>query len=93
MGFPPLEIQYRFTTLNYIEFSEVFYKKALVRPWGYRIKVQLKGARSLSDLGLIDCGKASFGRIFRSFSLNSYGYSPQTIEKSASNRLSLVTIA
>jgi hypothetical protein len=49
--------------------------------------------RSLSDLGLIYCGKAGFGQIFRSFSLNSYGYSPQTIEKSASNRLSLATIA
>jgi hypothetical protein len=50
-------------------------------------------ARSLSDLGLIYCGKAGFGQISRSFSLNSYGYSPQTIEKSASNRLSLPTIA
>jgi hypothetical protein len=36
--------------------------------------------RSLSDLGLIDCGKAGFGQIYLSFSLNSYGYSPQTIE-------------
>jgi hypothetical protein len=49
--------------------------------------------RSLSDLGLIYCGKTGFGQISRSFSLNSYGYSPQTIEKSASNRLSLATIA
>jgi len=38
-------------------------------------------ARNLSDLGLIYCEKAGFGQIFRSFSLNSYGYSPQTIEK------------
>jgi hypothetical protein len=50
-------------------------------------------SRSLSDLGLIYCGKAGFEQISRSFSLNSYGYSPQTIEKSASNRLSLATIA
>jgi hypothetical protein len=49
------------------------------------------GFRSLSDLGLIDFGKAGFGQIFRSFSLNSYGYSPQTIEKSASNWLSLAS--
>jgi hypothetical protein len=48
---------------------------------------------SLSNLGLIDFGKAGFGQIFRSLSLNSYGYSPQTIEKSASNRISLATIA
>ncbi|HKX55226.1 MAG TPA: hypothetical protein VJN01_03960, partial [Xanthomonadales bacterium] len=29
------------------------------------------GTRSLSDLTLIYCGKAGFGHIFRSFSLNS----------------------
>ncbi len=28
-GLSPLETQYRFATLNYIEFSEVFYEKAL----------------------------------------------------------------
>ncbi len=49
--------------------------------------------RSLSDLGLIYCGKPGFGQIFRSFSSNSYSYSPQTIEKSASNHLSLAMIA
>jgi hypothetical protein len=48
---------------------------------------QLSG--SLSDLGLIYCGKAGFGQIFRSFSLNSYGYSLPTIGKSAANRLFL----
>jgi hypothetical protein len=57
------------------------------------IKIVKCGARSLSDLGLIYCGKAGFGQISRSFSLNSYSYSPQTIGKSASNRLSLATIA
>ncbi|MEO8777579.1 MAG: hypothetical protein ABI389_02800, partial [Rhodanobacter sp.] len=30
-----------------------------------------------------------FGQLFRSFSLNSYGYSPQTIEKPDSNPLCL----
>jgi hypothetical protein len=54
---------------------------------------EIRSPRSLSDLGLIYCGKAGFGQISRSFSLNSYGYSPQTIEKSASNRLSLATLA
>ena len=49
--------------------------------------------RSLSDLGRIYCGKAGFGQISRSFSLNSYGYSPQTIETFLSNRLSLAMIA
>ena len=34
-----------------------------------------------------------YGQNFRSFSLNSYSYSPQTIENSASNWLSLATIA
>jgi hypothetical protein len=29
MDFPPLETQYRFATFNYIEFSELFYEKAL----------------------------------------------------------------
>jgi tungstate transport system substrate-binding protein len=53
----------------------------------------LTGLRRLPDLGLIYYGKAGFGQIFRSFLLNSYGYSPQTIEKSASNCLSLATIA
>jgi hypothetical protein len=49
--------------------------------------------RSLSDLRLIYCGKADIGQIFRSFSSNSDGYSPQTIEKFDSIPLSLVTIA
>ncbi len=49
--------------------------------------------RSLSDLGLIYCEKAGFGQSSRSFSLNSDGYSPQTIETSASNHLALATIA
>ena len=34
--------------------------------------------RSLSDLGLIYGGKVGFGQIFRTFSLNRAGYSPQT---------------
>jgi hypothetical protein len=38
------------------------------------------GARRLSDLGLIYCGKVGSGKIVRSFSLNSDSYSPQTIE-------------
>jgi hypothetical protein len=50
-------------------------------------------ARSLSDLSLSNFGKAGFGQIFRTFSLNSYGYTPKAIEKSALNRLSLATIA
>ena len=33
-----------------------------------------------------------FGQIFRSFALHRHHYSPQTIEKSASNRQNLVTI-
>jgi hypothetical protein len=34
------------------------------------IRLQKPMSRSLSDLGLIDCGKAGFGQILRSFSLN-----------------------
>ncbi len=41
---------------------------------------------------LIYCVCAGFGQISRSFSFNSPHYSPQTIEKSASNRPNLVTI-
>jgi hypothetical protein len=37
MGFPPLETQYRFATFNYIEFSELFYEKALAWAEGKRI--------------------------------------------------------
>ena len=48
--------------------------------------------RSLSEIRLIYCGGAGFGHIFRSFSLNSPNYSPQTIEKFVSNRHHLVTI-
>ena len=48
-------------------------------------------ARSLSEIRLIYCGCAGFGQIFRSFSFNSPHYSPQTIEKSASNQRPLVT--
>ncbi len=44
-------------------------------------------------LGLNYRVKAGFGQISRFFSLNNDGYSPQTIEISASNRLSLATIA
>jgi hypothetical protein len=54
---------------------------------------QDKTPSSLSDLGLIYCGKADIGRNFRSISLNSYGYSPQLIENFASIPLSLATIA
>jgi len=50
-------------------------------------------SRSLSKIRLIYCGCAGFGQIFRSFSLNSHHYSPQTIEKSDSNQHNLVTIA
>jgi len=48
---------------------------------------------SLSDLGLSYCGKTDSGRILRSISSNSDGYSPQSIEKSDSIPLSLVTNA
>jgi len=41
---------------------------------------------------LIYYGCAGFDQISRSFSFNSSHYSPQTIEKSASNRPNLVTI-
>jgi hypothetical protein len=65
--------------------------------WDYgrddRLNTPSNAPRSLSDLGLIYYGKAGFGQISRSYSLNGYGYSPQTIKKSASNRLSLATIA
>jgi len=37
--------------------------------------------------------KSHFGQNIRSFSLNSYGYSPQTIENSVSNWLPLAMIA
>jgi len=64
------------------------------------IAIRRKGAvsswvvpRSLSDLGLSYCGKADIGRIFRSISSNSYGYSPQSIEKSDWIPLSIVTNA
>ncbi len=49
--------------------------------------------RSLSKIRLIYSGCAGFGQIFRSFSLNSPNYSPQTIEKSDSNQHPLATIA
>ncbi len=41
---------------------------------------------------MIYYGCAGFGQILRSFSLNRPHYSPQTIEKSVSNRHNLVTI-
>ena len=40
----------------------------------------------------IYCGRAGFGQIFRSFSLNRHHYSPQTIETSDSNQHPLATI-
>ena len=53
----------------------------------------LDALRSLSKIRRIYCGCAGFGQIFRSFSLNSHHYSPQTIEISDSNQTTLVTIA
>jgi len=53
----------------------------------------LDAPRSLSQIRQIYCGCAGFGQIFRSFSLNSPNYSPQTIETSDSNQHPLVTIA
>ena len=49
--------------------------------------------RSLSKIRRIYCGCAGGGQIFRSFSLHSPNYSPQTIETSDSNQHPLVTIA
>ncbi len=37
--------------------------------------------------------KPEFGQISPSFSLNSYGYSPQTMEKFVSNQASLATVS
>ena len=65
--------------------------------------MSIQRTRSLSDIRLIDFGKAGFGQIFQSFSLNSYGStlryatpiafgsSLNRIEKSASNWLSLTS--
>jgi len=61
---------------------------------GSQKSAQALGApRSLSKIRPIYCGCAGFGQIFRSFSLNSHHYSPQTIETSDSNQPPLVTIA
>ena len=61
---------------------------------GSQKSAQALGApRSLSKIRPIYCGCAGFGQIFRSFSLNSHNYSPQTIETSDSNQHPLVTIA
>ena len=61
---------------------------------GSQKSAQALGAlRSLSQIRRIYCGCAGFGQIFRSFSLNSHHYSPQTIEISDSNQTTLVTIA
>ncbi len=39
------------------------------------------------------CEKPEFGQISSSFSLNSYGYSPQAMKKFASNQISLATVS
>ncbi len=44
-------------------------------------------------MGLFYCGKADIGRIVRSISSNSYGYSPQSIKESDSIPHSLPTNA
>jgi hypothetical protein len=48
---------------------------------------------SLSDSGLLYCGKADSGRFVRSFSSNSDGYSPQTTGQNTSKPFSLATTA
>jgi len=53
----------------------------------------LAALRSLSKIRRIYCRCAGFGQIFRSFSLNSHHYSPQTIGTSDSTQHPLVTIA
>ena len=60
------------------------------RSWITKVRAS---SRSLSKIRRIYCGCAGFGHIFRSFSLNSHYYSPQTIETSDSNQHPLVTIA
>jgi len=61
---------------------------------GSQKSTQALGApRSLSKIRRTYCGCAGFGQIFRSFSLNSHNYSPQTIETSDSTQHPLVTIA
>ena len=48
--------------------------------------------RSLSDISGSTAIALDLASFFRSFSLNSHHYSPQTLEKSASNQHNLATI-
>ncbi len=67
--------------------------KGLAEPRFEPIRILIQNqTRRLSQIRLIYYGCAGLGQILRSYSFNRPRYSPQTIEKSDSNRHTLVTI-